>query len=80
MTKIFKPYPLPWDFNPDDLIYGCHAPFVGCGAYTVDRQFSWPDYQCTTRREYESWLKHITSHGYSPTKGYENAFVENKNK
>lgn len=71
-----KEYPNYTDFDIDDVIYGVSAPFVGIGVYTTDRKFSWPDLEGTTRKEYDSWVKHLNEHGYSVPEKYLNAFVE----
>ncbi|HEY9705654.1 MAG TPA: hypothetical protein V6C58_24660 [Allocoleopsis sp.] len=72
-----KPYPEYDDFPIDEIMYGVHAPFVGIGVYTLDRKFSWPDPECTTRKEFLSWKAHIESQGYVvPSKYVESDFYD----
>lgn len=71
-----KKYPLPYkDFSIEDIIYGTNAPFVGIGVFTVDRKYSWPDREGTTKQEYEEWITHLTENGYEVPEEYKNAHV-----
>lgn len=70
-----KPYPKYTDFKIDDIIYGCHAPLVGMGVYTLDRKFSWPDLECTIYEEYKRWEEHLLNCGYEIPEEYKDAHV-----
>jgi hypothetical protein len=70
-----KKYPDYSEFNPDEIIYGCHAPYVGMGVYTFDRKFSWPDKECTIKDEYDAWVKWLTDQGYEVPEEYKDAYV-----
>ena len=71
-----KQYPSYESFDINDIVYGLNAPHVGIGVYTKDRKFSWPDRECTTKAEYDKWVKHIESEGYEVPEAYKNAFVQ----
>jgi len=74
-----KKYPDPYrDFGPDQIGYGSCAPVVGFGTFTRDKEFSWPDRQCTTKSEYEKWAKHLRDTGYDVPEKYLNAYVTPK--
>jgi hypothetical protein len=69
-----KKYPHYSEFDVDKIIYGVGAPCVGIGVYTLDKKFSWPDLECTTKEEYQSWVKWLAEQGYAVPKEYENAY------
>lgn len=71
-----KPYPLWTDFPIDQIIYGVCAPYVGCGLYTCDKKFSWPDRECTTKSEYEKWVNHLKENGFEVPHSYKDAYVK----
>lgn len=70
-----KKYPDWTDFEQDQVIYGVSAPFVGIGVYTLDRKYSWPDRECTTKKEYEAWAWHLQNEGYEIPEKYKEAYV-----
>jgi hypothetical protein len=69
-------YPKYTDFPIENIIYGVGAPRVGCGIYTIDRKFSWPDRECTMKDEYFRWKEHLEDTGYDIPEEYLNAYVE----
>lgn len=71
-----KLYPKYTDFKIEDICYGVGAPRVGCGTYTIDRKFSWPDRECTMKDEYMRWKWHLEDSGYEVPEEYLNAYVE----
>lgn len=71
-----KKYPDYSDFPIEQIIYGLGAPFVGIGVYTLDRKFSWPDREGTTKEECDAWVKHLEENGYFIPKEYFNAYFE----
>lgn len=73
-----KIYPHWSSFPIDTIIYGVSAPYVGCGVYTVDGKYSWPDRDCTTKSEYERWANHLKENGYEIPNEYLNAYIEFK--
>lgn len=75
-----KKYPEWTDFQIDETCYGLGAPFVGIGIYTVDKKFSWPDRDGTTKKEYDSWVSHLLANGYDIPDGYINAYAEEQTK
>lgn len=71
-----KEYPHWTEFNEEQIMYGLGAPFVGIGVYTLDRKFSWPDREGTSKKEYESWAKHLKDNGYEIPNDYKDAYFK----
>lgn len=71
-------YPDWEDFNIEFLCYGLGAPFVGIGVYTLDKKYSWPDREGTSKKEYERWVKHLNDNGYAVPTNYFNAYAESE--
>lgn len=71
---MLKKYPAYSDFHIDEIMYGLGAPFVGIGIYTLDKKFSWPDRDGTTKAEYDSWVRHLTENGYEVPENYRDAY------
>ena len=72
---MFKKYPHWTDFKAEETIYGVSAPFVGIGVYTLDRKYSWPDRDGTTKDEYDNWVRHLNENGYEVPEECFNAYV-----
>ena len=69
-------YPDWSDFQIGETCYGVGAPIVGCGVYTIDRKFSWPDRECTSKKEYIAWEQHLTENSYEIPEKYKDAYVK----
>jgi len=65
-----KQYPSWTDFEIGETLYGVAAPYCGCGVYTLDHKFSWPDMSCVMDYELERWQKHLTEEGYEIPEEY----------
>lgn len=76
-----RKYPLPEDFPADMVGYGCAAGVVGFGTYIYgQKDYCWPDRECTTEGEYRRWEKRLTDLGYEVPERYKDAFVKEVSK
>ena len=75
MPRPFK-YTNWTDFDIEEIGYGLGAPLVGCGTYTSNKKYSWPDRQCTMKKEYDRWVQHLHDNGFEVPEEYLNAYVE----
>ena len=76
MFELLNIYPSYAEFDVDNIMYGLGAPYVGIGVYTLDKKFSWPDRECTTKEEYDSWVKWLTDQGYAIPEKYKDAYFQ----